>query len=107
MLYVFYLIDIDINAFDGHNLKVILTTDYYTCCIAPIGTICTAVKPWFISCSDILPKHNMKILFRTTSFLILVLNIGSVLIHLVAKKSKMSFKITVMSLNISNFLCFS
>ena len=107
MLYELYLIDIDINAFNEHNVKVILTRDYYVCCISPTNAICTAAKPWYISCSDILPGHNIKILFKTVSVLIFVLNIGSTVIHLLVKKSTMSFSITVISLNICNLLCFS
>ena len=107
ILYGFYLIDIDTNAFNEHNIKIILTSDYYVCCISPTNVICTASKPWYIYCSDILPKYSIKILFKVASILIFVSNIGSIVIHLVAKKSTMSFKITIIFLNITNLLCFS
>ena len=107
MLYGFYLINIDIKGFDGYYVKVILTSDYYLCCIAPRSTIFTAHKPWYISCSDILPKNYIKIIFKTASILIFILNIGSIVTHVVAKNSAISFKITVIFLNISNLLCFS
>ena len=103
----FQLIDIDNNAFNEHNVKVTLTSDYYLCCISPTNAICTASKPWYISCSDILPKYSIKLLFETTSILIFALNMISIVIHLVAKKSTMTFKVSVISLNISHLLCFA
>ena len=72
MLYGFYIFNIDISAFNENNVKVIQSSDYYICCISPTNTICTPHKPWYISCSDILPKYRIKVLFRITSILILV-----------------------------------
>ena len=107
MLHEVYLIDIDINAFNDQIIKVILTNNYYICCIAPTNVICAASKPWYISCSDILPKYSYKILFKTVIIIILLFNIISILMYLIDQKSTMSFKVTVISLNISNLLCLS
>ena len=107
MLYVFYIIDIDISAFNENNVKVSQTSDYYVCCISPTNKICSAHKPWYIFCSDILPKYSTEVIFKIASVLILVLNIISIIIHLQTKKSTITFTITVISLNISNLICFT
>ena len=107
MLHGFYLSDIDSNAFKDHNVKVILTSDYYVCCISPTNEICTAYKPWYIFCSDILPKYSIKCIFKTTSILILFLNMISIKLHLLAKKSTLKFTVIVTYLNISNLLFFT
>ena len=104
MLYGINLIDIDTKAFNEQILKVILLSNYYVCCIAPTNVICTASKPWYISCSDILPNYSIKILFKTITIVILFLNMVSIVIHLMNKKSTMSFTVIVISLNISNLL---
>ena len=42
------------------DVKVVITSEYSLCCITQNGTLRPTYKPWYISCSDILPKGNMK-----------------------------------------------
>ena len=52
------------NAFKGVNVDIIYATDYYLCCIVTSTSQCSAVIPWYFSCSDLLP-NKCKTIFIT------------------------------------------
>ena len=57
------LSDIHIKALQDLHVNVIITTEYHLCCISSCETLCPASKPWYLSCSDILPNGHMKPLY--------------------------------------------
>ena len=93
------------NAFKDLNFIVILTNLYNICCIAPQHSVCHAFKPWYISCSDILPNMIMKILFGVVSSLIIILNCLSIITHAITFKASHVFSIIVIALNMNDILC--
>ena len=95
----------DAQAFDSSNINVIFTNNYHICCIATIRTVCTAFKPWYISCSNILPTLNMKIFYKIVSVAILFLNFLSVIIQIKSFQSNKCFSLIVISINGNDILC--
>ena len=93
------------DSFDGSNINVIITTNYHVCCIAEINTFCTSFRPWYISCSDILPTWSMKLFYKTVSVTIFILNILSVLIQIRSYQSNRSFSLIAISININDMFC--
>ena len=93
------------KAFDGSKINLIITTDYHVCCIAETNTVCTAFKPWFISCSDILPTFGMKLFYRIVSVTIFILNILSIVLQIKSYQSNKCFSLIVISINCNDLLC--
>ena len=107
---LFYIINvslIDIDTLALHELKVnvIITFDYHLCCTSSKETICLAHMPWYISCSDILPRNYFKLLFISVSCLVTLLNIISIILHFFTSKYLQSFAIIVISINFNDLLC--
>ncbi len=98
-------IHISTNAFGSVKPDLINTTDYHICCIAPSTSHCTAEKPWFVACDDLLPDKSMRPLFISISSLVLSFNIISFVIHVILEKSNKPFLLTVLSINITDVLC--
>ena len=96
--------DIDIHAIQELSVKVIITTDYHLCCISSKDSVCPTHKPWYISCSHILPKENMKNLYISVSTVAIALNFTSILIHFVTRKGNKPYSVTVVSINLTDVL---
>ena len=99
------LLDIYPQAFDGSKINLISTKYYQICCMAPISTTCTAFKPWFIACSDILPSFSMKLFYKTISVTIFILNFVSIILQIRSYQSNKSFSLIVISINGNDILC--
>ena len=99
------LLDIYPQAFDDSKINLISTKYYQICCMAPISTTCTAFKPWFIACSDILPSFSMKLFYKTISVTIFILNFVSIILQMRSYKSNKSFSLIVISINGNDILC--
>ena len=96
---------IDIHAFSNVKIRMIVTNDHHICCIAPSNSVCLAHKPWYISCTDILPNLTMKILFKIISISILLLNSTSTMMYILRYKTNKLFSILVIFLNINDIFC--
>ncbi len=62
------------NSFQSGSLKLLLTTDFRTCCIAHFSwanIICTANKQWPHTCGNLIMNRGLKISVWILSFLIL------------------------------------
>ncbi len=66
-------------------LERLETTDHRICCFFSDVTQCDAAeeRPWFISCSDLLPHLSLKVCFICISILVILLNIFSSLLFVV------------------------
>ena len=109
-LKLFYIVNVsfvDVHAKALHDLhiNVIITTEYHLCCISSNETLCPTYKPWYISCSDILPNDSVKVYFLSVSCLVLLLNVTSILFYLQTIKSNKTFSILVISINLNDILC--
>ena len=97
--------DIDIYALHDLSVNLIVTDDFHLCCISMKETFCPATKPWYISCSDILRKQNMKGLYTSISIIVILLNATSILILVLTRESSKTFSVTVISINLNDSLC--
>ena len=68
------LIEIDVKALHESHINVIITNIYHLCCISSGKTLYSAQKPWYISCSDTLPKLSMKVIYISVSILVILIN---------------------------------
>ena len=93
------------EVFHESNINFIITTDYHICCTAPSSTFCTAFRPWYISCSDILPSLSMKIFYILISIFIIILNFLSLILHVITYRSHKTFVVIVFCINVGDILC--
>ena len=95
-----------INTCSLNAKNIMITSDYHLCCSISSESLClTADKPWYISCSDVLPKYSMKISFIFISVFIFVLNITSIFMYSLKQKSMKTFSAIVISININDLVC--
>ena len=99
------LILIHENAFQNVQVKLVESTSYHICCIVNQKTKCNAEKPWYISCSDLLSTGAMKFIYILMSIFILFVNTLSIFSHAILRKTKPTYFITVVSVNITDMLC--
>ena len=93
------------NSFKNAEVTVIETDEYHICCIVLSSTSCNAFKPWYVSCSQLLPTLSMRILLTFVACIIVLLNVLS--IHLQSKsRSCSSFQMVILSVNLTDILCF-
>ena len=105
-----FIVNVKLLYIHKHSLReslinVIITSDFHLCCIISDQTLCPTFKPWYISCSDILPKISMKLFFVTVSSLIILLNNISILLHSLHRKTKKTYSMIVVSINVNDILC--
>ena len=93
------------NSFKNAEINVIETDDYHICCIVLSSTSCNVFKPWYVSCSKLLPTLSMRILLTFVAGIIILLNVLSIHLQL-QSRSYSSFKIVILSVNLTDILCF-
>ncbi len=96
--------NIPLSAFDKLHVDVILTTVFHICCVKPIEFVCTNNMPWFLSCSDLLHNDVVTSCVISATTLILVFTVGSVILHLLIRGTRMTFLVTIVAVNASDFL---
>ncbi len=99
------LVDISTRAFAQMHISTVQTTDFHLCCIAESHMNCTAQKPWYISCEDLLPDDQMRTVYVVVSVFVFVCNGMSAICFLLSRKSNVAFSTSVVSININNTLC--
>ena len=96
------------NSFSSTNVKLIRNRDYKISCMTSVNTFYTSYPPWYISCSDILPRTSMNIMYISISILTIFLNILSISLHVLKIqniKINQQFQIIVIGMNFSDNLC--
>ena len=106
---LFYILNVSLtytssDTFRKITVDVIITNDYNLCCILSKESVCSVHKPWYLSCSDILPKDNMKIFYKSVSSTVILLNAISISILILFVKQK-AFLFTFISVNLTDILC--
>ncbi len=99
--------NIDADILDGCDIQVIHTTDFHLCCLASLGTTCTAHRPWFRNCFQFIPNKALKIVFTSISCFILALSGGSACctVKNITKQSILAYSLTVIAINGDDLLC--
>ena len=95
---------LDKSLFNNMNSIIIDTNDYRLCCVTAPHIVCTAMIPWYISCSNLLPSSMMRWSFIMMSIFIIVINGISVVINSQIIINKAYF-ICLAAVNVSDVLC--
>ncbi len=77
----------DIEKPDSLHITLIETTDYRLCCLFPSNIDCDCLKPWYISCSNLLPNKSVQIVIILVSVVLITLNIVSVVCQVLIIRS--------------------
>ena len=94
--------EIEPNTFYDLNIEFIDTSDYHICCITLSILSVMPLNPWYISCTNLLPDHKMRIFFILISTCIMIVN--SISIFFTWSLSEPLSAITI-SINITDMLC--
>ena len=111
MLYALNTIpkDFSINSLRCSSLKLIVSSDYHYCCIAPLSAICLPSKPYYFSCNDLLPNAKLNILFIAGAILVILPNTLSIALNILIsktdKKTQTPFTRIVIAINLTDALC--
>ncbi len=98
------LTSLESDSFQYMTHLIVLTKKYQVCCIVPESSKCKVHRPWFKSCSSLIPTIAMKVLLGVVCSSIIFLNTVSVFLH--GKLEKLStFSLAVVMINISDMLC--
>jgi len=65
---------------------------------------CSAKPPWYLSCSNLIPRESIKITFIMMSTLVFVASLLSIIIHVLNEKSSKAFSLTVIGLNVTDLI---
>ena len=77
----------NINKPDSLHVTLIETTDYRLCCIFPTNVDCDCLKPWYISCSNLLPNQSVQVVFILVSVVLITVNVVSVVYQVICIRS--------------------
>ena len=100
-----FLTKFHFRSFNDVPIKIILTKDYYVCCLVSSSHVCTSPLIWYLSCSDILPHLNVKITYSSVAMLTGILNILCLILHSFTKERKKPFSVIISFLNLTDLLC--
>ena len=84
--------------------EIIVTNDYHVCCIAPSVISCNTFRPWYISCSNLLPSSTMTVALMIVVIFIFVLNISSIIGQLIFKNIQ-AINLVIIYVNSSDLVC--
>ncbi len=93
------------DAFSTLHLATIETNEYRICCLVPADTSCAAHRPWFESCSDLLPTTAVRVVFVVATGTIVLLNLVSIVSHVVSRRLNTSFSAMVTCISCNDLLC--
>ena len=99
-----YLRHIHKDTFYGVHISLICTNEYKICCLTNASSTCTATKLWHQSCFGILTNKSMIVIFFLNCFLILTLNISSIIFHIISRKTGKAFAINVIFINCNDLV---
>ncbi len=96
--------EISVLALHNNNVDFVVTDNYHLCCVAGTKSCCNAHRPWYISCSQLLPLKSFDVLFGCVLLLIIFMNTVSAGLHHFEQSSQKTFSTIVKCLNMSNML---
>ena len=96
---------IDTNVFSTLKIHMLETSDDRLCCFVLPDVICTAVRPWYKSRTNLLTNISIQVTFVLISLSIIITNSLSVFIHSTLFEVNRSFKKTVLAINLNDMIC--
>ena len=96
------------------NIFFLLSDDFKVCCLAPRSTICFAVKPWYQSCFDLLPRVSVKVAVGSLAWLVFLLSFSSLILPQFSREHELqqklrqggnAFRVIVVLVNFCDLLC--
>ncbi len=75
---------IELNFTQNTDIILLETTDYRLCCIFTFTDNCNHLKPWYVSCVNLLPSQSMQVSLVVVSFLLLLANLFSIISQIVS-----------------------
>ena len=95
------LTNIDTNAFHGSSITMIITQNYYVCCLVTVTYFCSAQQPWYVSCRVIFTNIYMRLCYIFIPTLIILHNVVSIIINMSSKKN---ISVIISFINISHLM---
>ena len=95
------LMEVDKNAFQYFNGKIIQVNDFPMCCLIPNRVHCTATIPWYTSCSNFLWNDYIAKFTGLVSCVLIFLNLLSIIIQNTSVRGKSSHSFTTIVLAIN------
>ena len=90
------------------SIKIIDTEDFMLCCLS-LNAECTAIMPWYISCSNLLPNKAIRVAFYIVSSVTVSVNILSISLQVISYRKGFNkhgaFGLFVTSINVIDFSC--
>ncbi len=99
------LTDIDVEALNTLSLNFLKTENHHLCCTASDSAVCTAQRPWYISCSDLIGNTKQRTAFVAVSVLILSFCAISIVCHIGTRSSGKGYSIVVVAVNLIDLQC--
>lgn len=96
------LFSVEVNVFEGVSVHVIETDDCCLCCF--VNSTCLVKRPWFSSCSELLPTKLLKITIIGICISIFVLNLFSIVLNAFSRRESKSYLLIVLYINSNNIL---
>ena len=97
---------INFQAFSNVEIKTLETSKYLICCVAALKTDCIyQYKPWYMTCSQLLPNMEVKTSIGIISVVLIVINISSLLLHCINFKQSKSFNVLIIAINLNDMMC--
>ena len=97
---------ISFQAFSNVEIKTLETSKYFICCVVALKTNCIyQYKPWYMSCSQLLPNMEVKTSIGIISVVLIVINISSLLLHCINFKQSKSFNVLIIAINLNDMMC--
>ncbi len=74
------IVQLEMNMFEHLSLSLVHTNNYHICCLVSGATACSAQKPWFVSCDDLLPNITVMVCVWIITVLANIFNVISLLV---------------------------
>ncbi len=96
---------LQLNTFKNVDLTLLESDRFEVCCSKPSKARCSAQKPWYKSCSNLLINSKTKVTFCCVSFSVITLNIiSSYICFNLYLKSLQIYSLLATSINMSDML---
>lgn len=102
-----HMTGINIEMFRSTHIQYVVTDNYHICCISLKHMTCTASRPWFISCSQLLPTKLLEIFFVLSAVFVLVANLVSLYPDSLKKYSHPAYALISICIKFNNICFFS
>ncbi len=74
-------VQLNVSGLQSFRVRTLETLDYSICCFVSVDVACSAAKPWFLSCTNLLPRNSIQICFLCTGVILLIFCLFSLLLH--------------------------